>query len=611
MLLACSGLLAACSNDMATETATELNDAEKNQALGTYLTVSTDLSVDQSASTRVGYERTTKDGKPYLNFVWEEGDKVKVYTYFNDGVNGKAAQPVEATIGAKNSAGNYTLTYKVAVPAGIKFDKNTQIIGALGVDTLTDDGKASISWDDTEISTNAAGKDFKLPMYFHPIKATKTSSGDYYIRPHFKMYGSIIELKLTSEMYDPFEPRQFILETKAFTSEGTMNLYNTTATTAPSWTPTVLPTNAVKSYYITKSGVVVGRRTAEGVTGDVVEGTYFLWVMPTEGAGVQPMTVTVQDYAYIKTGPTRSEPLKKTWNIPQLVQGKFYDLTFPITSDLIITEVYSSTTGNAYEFYNPTTKDINLGEYFYVTEDYETLEKKAVKLGSTVNIYNPSLPQSLGDVWLRWAHPDAKKDANGNYILPPGKTIVYWPSGLALSNLDVNNIESKKKSAWIIMHYSSATSSINQGDPYNTALTFVRNPRHFPGSIRKTTIDDSNIVDVFFRTDPPSSPGIGVATYIRRPDRNFPRKYMSVTEKDENSDWVYVSLTTADLGYRYGPYDKVANGKVETNIDNLVYPNYYIHIAGYRAVYLRGGTSAAVSTDLYFPPYYWNYYWSH
>ena len=574
--------------------------------------------------TRVGF-KIGDDQK--LNLLWNEGDKVTVYPYFANGTAHKAGIPVEATMGTRNSDGTYNMSFSVTLPAGITLDDNLRVSGALGVDGMTDEGKASIAWDNTEISTKAAGNDFKLPMYFAPSKVTKLSDNNYFIKAHFKVYGSLINLKLESHLYDPFEPREFLLKTKNFSSEGTMNLADATATTAPTWTPSDTTSDVFVNAYLTDAGVVLGSRAAEGVTdNEVANGQYFLWAMPKkdDAADYTVVTATVHDFAYkAATREGRSEPLKFGKKLPKLVQGMYYGLTIKMESDLIITEVMSNTGDNIYEIYNPTDHDITLGDYSIVSEKVGSLtDIRALTLGKDFNQYDTNLKQSFGDVWTRWSHDGAQKAADGSWILPPGKVIVYWPNDYALSNTDLNNIESKKSSAWILMTYMSSTTTINEGnDKLNSVLTLRRDPSYHYKSIRKnslmpstyptTALSDNSIVDVFLRPKDLSGTNIGVDTYIRRPDRNFPRKWTIANEFDENSDWVYSMAKSSDAGYRYGPYDHVADGKVATKDADITYPDYYYHGAGAQIVYLRGNNNAAVSSDLYFPPYYWNHYWSH
>ena len=569
--------------------------------------------------TRVGFKI---DDDQKLNLLWNEGDKVTVYPYFANGTAHKAGTPVEATMGTRNSDGTYNMSFSVTLPEGITLDDNLRVSGALGVDGMTDEGKASIAWDNTEISTKAAGNDFKLPMYFAPSKVTKLSDNNYFIKAHFKVYGSLINLKLESHLYDPFEPREFLLKTKNFSSEGTMNLADATATTAPSWTPSDATSDVFVNTYLTSAGVVLGTRPAESVNDDeAANGQYFLWAMPKADDASENtiVTATVHDFAYAAaTREGRSEPLKFGKKLPKLVQGMYYGLTIKMESDLIITEVMvAGTNSNAYEVYNPTDHDIVLSDYSLVAERYDNLSKpEAIILGKTMNNGSQLITDGPGDCWVYYANPAAKKTSDGSYILPPGKTCVYFTSDRFINNWTDRN------SAWITFKFSAtAVVDGNRGPYMNTVETLQQDFKWMNLSLRKTALlpstrgalDDKSIVDVFFRTmNPVKKSGTDlVASYLRRPDRNFPRKWSIDGEFDKNSDWVYKMMNTNDLGYRYAPYDHVANGKVETSDDALTYPSGYYHAAGAQIAYIAGGLSSAVSTEYYFPPYYWNHYWSH
>lgn len=615
-----------CSqSDILTDTTT--NETTTKESTGQVIKVTTVVESPQSGdqNTRVGLDidATTKK----LNLIWEEGDKVTVYPYFSDGTTGKAGTPVEATMGTRNSDGTYNMSFDVNLPTDMSINENLRVSGALGVDDMNDNGQATIAWDTKDLSTSAAGRDYKLPMYFSPSAVSSNADGTYTIKAHFKVYGSLINLKLESHLYDPYEPREFLLKTKNFSSKGTMNLADATATSAPSWTPSDASSEEFVNSYFTNQGVVVGSRTAESVIDDeAVNGEYFLWAMPKpdDASTNTIVTATVHDYAYdAATRSGRSEPIVHTYRLPKLVQGNYYGLTVKLTSDLIITEVMSNTLDNIYEIYNPTDQPINLGDYSIVREERGNVTNiRALTLGKDFNQYDSNLKYSFGDVWTRWHNDAATTAADGSWILPPGKVIVYWPNGYALSDIDLQNIEAKKKSAWILMTYMSSTSTINEGnDKLNSVLALNRNPTSHFISIRKnslmpstyptTALSDNSIVDVFFRPKDLSQIGVGVYSYIRRPDRNFPRKWTIVGEFDENADWVYSMAKSSDVGFRYGPYDHVADGKQATSEDDLTYPDYYNHMAGAKICYLRGNLTTAVSTDLYFPPYYWNYYWSH
>lgn len=80
-----------------------------------------------------------------------------------------------------------------------------------------------------------------------------------------------------------------------------------------------------------------------------------------------------------------------------------------------------------------------------------------------------------------------------------------------------------------------------------------------------------------------------IEDYARRPDRNFPHKFMIPSEKDTFSDWMFRTYTGGDLGCRFSwRWD---NGTVAK-----LYPSEVPF------VYFNGGQA---STHVYDVPFFW------
>ena len=334
--------------------------------------------------------------------------------------------------------------------------------------------------------------------------------------------------------------------------------------------------------------------------------------MPT--ATATKMTVTVQDYAYVFTG-NRSEPIQYTYNVKPMQPKKTYTLPITIKSDLIFTEVYHpSDIGNVIEFYNPTTSPIRLKDYYIVSMTHDGQERYYTQLGKLFNNGSQVLTQSFGDVWYEAAGYDGdSKDAAGDYILQPGRTCVYHPTAAAFPSggysypgrLAPNG---GGKTLNHVLRYWGEKSSGNNSPRAFWANTGYGYAIMKTDNIAADLYNDNKIVDVFFKTNDGNYLTYNAVSYLRRPDRNFPRKYMIGAEKDANSDWVYYSYDLRDMGYRYQnywpsyqSYENVITGR--NLIDTQGRDRNSNPIGTYYAVFLAGG---AVSTNAYIFPWWWN-----
>ena len=618
-----AGLFSACSD--AFDMQQNGGRAQEAQAPAQFLRVSTDVEDLQKPTTRVGYDRQTEDGQQKLKFRWAIGDTLRVWTMFRDGATTRVAKSALATIKRQNSNGTYHLTYEVEVPQGITLSENVEITGACGVDSVLADGKATITWSKDTMSTDVSKNDYRLPMYFKPAKLKHNADDTWSASVYFQMYGALINVKLTSELYDPFEPRQMVFNTRAFTTEGTMDLNTITATSAPAWAATAAQLNFQQRLVLMKGGVVASRGYAGQGVDDLQQGAFWVWVMPTEGVGQQTMTVKVQDDAYAETVNTgRSEPIVKQFNVPQLQQDRFYDITIPLTSDLIITERY---TGGAqgsmmwWEIYNPTTQPIKLKDYCFVHRDFESSPAKyyAVQLGKDMKFSGRANYEAV-----EIENNTNYSQLTGDLYLDPGYVIIY--AGTTATIIDqIRDSQEKRKVAYIFNFYSGRTTLsgtgfsayafkgtgkdawwISKGLPIeSTGLPKVDDP----------ALLESTIVDAFGRQLDANGNYVqsqfNDVTYARRPDRNFPRKWWIVEEKDNTSDWVYRTQSVTDMGYRYGVFSLVTDRPPRNLSETNTFaqnPRYY-NTDTYHWQFLNFGR-VQIDKD-YLPPYYWNYYWAH
>lgn len=588
------GALAGCSQDnLLGKEDTGGSTAGKDVVI----TVGTDFDSPSASLTRANIstgEALTRasfnpDGQGGATIEYKTGEQVKVYVVAQQGA--KKATLGETTMTIVGKRGDkYHGRFQITVPANSDIDfgkaEPVMIAGAAGVASLDGDGNAVVEWT-REVDTS--GDQYTMPMYF-PL-TTVTKDGDRYNGlAHFHLYGSLVGINLTSHLYDPFEPRQLVFQTSAFTSEGKMDLFSTAGGQAPRWTTT--QTSDVLRKYNLKQGLV---------TRDNPVKSFYVWAKPASTTATEQMTLTVRDGAYSLDPKHRSEPVQSRYTVKPMQDGRLYSLNAKVRSDLIITEVYHPGQANSViELYNPTTHYIRLSDYYLITRPWNktAAEGHAVRLGKefgngvAIAGVNAYVNGDRNNVWFvdysNESVPSPKKDASGELLLSPGKCCLYAAYGYSDGGLTT----AVRPSLELTFRFYGATRTKTEKDNNSQEALFFGTDDVV--MIAKGRPDENHVVDALFRLDPNNIPPgnplkMLIEDYARRPDRNFPHKFMIPSEKDTFSDWMFRTLTGGDLGCRFSW--RWENGTVAK-----LYPSEVPF------VYFNGGLA---STHVYDVPFFW------
>lgn len=496
------------------------------------------------------------------------GEKVTVHTYFKQNQTITIGTPVEATIIEFDlDTRRYKAVFDLPIPATLNpNDGQVYVAGAVGVESINAAGEAVVSSKVVLVDKNDTKTRNIVPMFFPEVALQGNDAQGYRIGGvHLSFFGALMEMTVTSNLYDPVQPYQLVFATDAFSTEGRMDLTKAKEATdtapriAPMWTA---ETPMAGFHKIALDFGIVTRDEAY---------SFFVWVHPSAlASGTRvPLDLYIRDYAYDGKPSGRSEPMHYKYSVKPLEQNRVYRLPVTLNSDLIYTEVYRSPyTNTVWEIYNPTTKDIDLSQYYQVTRRYSEGESRNLATNLGRNSFNV-LVNNTG-------YPTS---STGAVLLPPGKTAIYLPTLISISG-------SAKTRAAYVFNYIAIS---KDGQAFNS-----RGDGEEVAMITKGGTTDAHIVDVFFKMNPAADPNLNHVTYMRRPDRNFPRKYMIIMEKDDQSDWLYRTLTQSwDWGYRFGHVYDPATGEGK-NIEGSIIPA--------PIVYLNGGK---IGTQKYIPPTYW------
>lgn len=497
-----------------------------------------------------------------VKFIFNKGEKVKLHTYFKQNGQITVGTPVEATIlSLDTSKKRYKAVFTLPLPATVNpANGDVFVAGAIGVKSISATGVATVEASGT-LDENRQ-ENYQVPMFFPETKINGNTTIGYAIDAHLRFYGALLEITIKSNMYDPFKPRELVFKTKSFSTQGYMDLTRAKEPTEnapegilPSWTEY----SPLRGYH--RVGLDLGY---------VPRGksySFFIWVKPSQIDTKQKMDMVIRDWAYSLAPSERSEPSVISFQVKPMTEHKVYRLYAEVSSDLIYTEYHRGAVLNSvWEIYNPTNKDIDLSQYYQVRRSYDQPESRNI----ATNLGRNNFVVLQNNV----------NHSSGKFILPPGKTALYVPTTQAISN------NAKSRAAYVF-NYRNLDSS-KSGEPFRALGSGGE-----IAMITKGGTSDRHIVDVFFKMKNQVYPALNVVSYMRRPDRNFPRKYMIAEEKDNDSDWVYRTLTPDwDWGYRFG---EISTGKGSEYIEGATSIPAPI-------VYLSGGK---IGNTKYQPPTYW------
>lgn len=542
-----------------------------------------------NVTTRAGFIPKLEGSKQVgVNVKYNVGEEYDLYTIIKQGNN--SCVPAVTKLKIIKDLGNYKYNCKFEVKvenfSGIDTSKPFSMAGAIGVGGINKEGKAQISWD-KPIKTNR--DNYVVPSYFKETPVTITSDGKASIFVNMKQYGSLLEVDLKSELYDPFVPRELIVQTEAMSNAGNMDLLNLDKDGEPIWKYNGT-LNDKKTYQL-DLGVVKGKRPDlanydfEGTVKDDIIKSIFVWMMPNENStGKLPFLLSINDnprsYGYdpIEQGL----PIMGRYKV-KFKKNKSYKLPAIITSDLIIsaaktTPAYGQT--NSWAFYNPTSKPIDLSQYYFISDRCGKRADK--KQGVWCQLFTPGKSEKIY-TWkgltkkekedqkhYLFLYQKSPLDGEGRYLLP-GMTLIVENSNDAYPTSILGKIISQgvtqdtktriisKNTTVLIRKYEGAgwqQTESNSGAFGNSTGTQVGLT---VWKLCKGGHENKNLIDVFgLRYDPLECPYIGYYAHFRKPDRNFPRKFWYPITHESDNDWVWGEQAKFryDASYRFKSYSE-------------------------------------------------------
>lgn len=501
--------------------------------------------------------------KQGMNITWTEGEQVPLYTYFKQGSKQRPAEKAMITIKKRESDGKFVGIFEIKVPSGIQLNSGEKvyITGAIGIDGIDNDGVATISR-----SENVLEDGYIPPMYFPFYEVEEYMNGNakaYIIKPHFKFYGSILNLHVTNNMYDPLTINQIIFDTdELFQVEGRMNLTTATGSTPPSWQPLATDPFGTNE----KKWQVINIKPADFDQTTNKTRSFPIWIKPDPNKQKSKKQVGEPDPEFIvyfhnhkyKQSPATRGETGNTYKLKKDIKSnKVYDLPTLITSDLIFTEY--STAGNncdlaLMEVYNPTMDEIRIRAYNLVRRDPNEPGRS----------WRAPLGQGYGTIdRLSWVIKDVTPyeiqsqtiGRKEGYLLP-GQKIIYFSNKIDL--LRHFNGNYPKGLAYLISFDGDADPGpIHWTTQVGSAYIF-----RLSGKSSISLEKAGTVVDALFRfsdedtrkrkTDAP-----GNVDFIRKPDRNFPATYFQLGSDEENRNFVGRKIGSNlplldDYGYRFG-----------------------------------------------------------
>lgn len=474
---------------------------------------------------------------------------INLHLYFRKGDQIIVPQaPAKLTInshdaGKKRYKGSFTITLPPGL-IGVNLEETpVYVAGAIGVKSINAQGQAII-----DPSHEIVGGKYIIPMYFEERPLHKQGNGYAIADVFLKVYGSLLQVNLKSELYAPVYLKGLGLTTKAFSTEGSMNLRTATASSAPTWNSSSNVDN-IQSVRLNTPVVLKNAQDTKSL---------FIWIKPDasfkgdNNQNTAELTLDIFDNDNSSMGSLLG---KYSVNKTVADRAVFRIKASTIKSDLIFSEYHRwDNTNIVWEFYNPTNKPIDLRQYYIIRDAYHTTSLKMVQplITDALKLHRDNVDASI-DGSSSSSLTRVGNESNRRYMLPPGKVALFAATAQGLDKGDV-------RSAYTFNFYPRNTASEHTVFAPDYDNTSQRQGKEYY-MLAKGGTDEQHVVDVFFRFENASvQSAIGPAKklvnakYLRKPDRNFGRKYFPA--KMSESDWVWRSalLHDWDWGYRFGYY---------------------------------------------------------
>lgn len=481
-----------------------------------------------------------------IRYAWKVGEKELVHILLKQGSVTKTTTGT-LTFGKHNSASrSYTGKLVFTLPAGINPANGTpvQLAGALGASEIKN-GRAVIPPSQTLIES---GRSYTPPMYFPPTTLqktiTKTGAVDYTASVSVKAYGSILTTTISNKGGNMhYYPHEITYYTQAFTTTGEMDLFSATSTTAPIWFSDQ-SANAVQRVAFEQGEVRIGQ-----------EKTYYLWVKPSMISRATSLKAEIRTESYSKELGALAVDATAQWTVKQMADKKVYRLPKAIQAprgDLIISEVYMANEdyNTAWEFYNPTNVTLKLSDY--------ELWRYRVKTGDR---YNPEAnpddranlgaQQHYGDLTRKILVDNHTIHGTNELEVAPHKTVLF--TSTALTGVNKQYAAQLQPRPGLAYWIATGTAAVGGAERISWRKAFYLEQHSLHLLVRKTqTRSGYEAVDSFFWYADNSKPTYPAITFMRKPNRNIPRKRMA---KIANSDWVARKIQKhVDWGYRFSYY---------------------------------------------------------
>ncbi len=485
---------------------------------------------------------------------------INLHLYFRKGDQIIVPQaPAKLTLtshdaGKKRYKGSFTITLPPELRGVNLKETPVYVAGAIGVKSINAQGQAII-----DPSNEIVGGRYIIPMYFEERPLHKQGNGYAIADVFLKVYGSLLQVNLKSELYAPVYLKGLGLTTKAFSTSGGMNLRTATASSAPTWTSS---SNVDQPQSVRLGSPALLRNAQETKS-------LFIWIKPdaTFQGDNNPNTAELTLDIFDNDNPSMGSLLGK-YSVNKAVADRavFRIKASTIKSDLIFSEYHRwDNTNIVWEFYNPTNKPIDLKQYYIIRDAYHTASLKMVQplITDALKLHRDNVDASI-DGSSSSSLRRVGDDKDRRYILPPGKIALFVATAQRLDQSEV-------RSAYVFNFYPRNTASEHTVFAPDYDNTSQRSGKEYY-MLAKGGTTEEHIIDVFFRfenADTQSKAGPGKklvnAKYLRKPDRNFGRKYFPA--KMSESDWVWRSalLHDWDWGYRFPYYywDNIENRYID------------------------------------------------
>lgn len=585
LLLTTTLSLGSCKSQ-ADDELTRRTEQSINQGTPVVFTFDMESLPEQDARALTIESQTSNGQNAGLKQVWAKDDTETIHLIFKQGSKIEVVTTT-MTIGSYNAASKRYEGKFEATPSTINLAAgNVTVAGVMGVSEIDKTtGVATIS---SSKFFGEADSFTTLPMYFteRPVKSNGTK---YVADMTLHYFGSVVGVTVSNVGGNmTYSPHEVTFKTGAFTTEGKMNILAASEATAsadevlPTWTTTQTATTEQRVGF-DHGDIKIGEKK-----------TLFFWVHPSTYEGTKTLKLDVRTDNFDNNLGATDPEVTKNFNVKKLSQRRVHRIAEELKApegDLIITEVYMGLEdyNTIWEFYNPTEKAIDLTQY--------TMQRYDLKGNSYPS--TPSYESSLTESG-KWKGTLLGTQAT---ILPPHRTIVYWPGSTIFKKAEVENRPG-------ILYIANYVSTILGGATkfgYGKAFLVPQYSRH-------ALAKNGKIVDGFFYGDATTKYKIPSGNFMRKPGRNIPRKEMKIDVR--NSDWVIRSGTAReDLGYRYSYYyDRTRLGtkyygnrwledtqnKGTGNIDGNKIKN-----VDYSVDATRSTSSASATTGEYTPPTWW------